>query len=136
MSSTRLNFSASFPSSNVLVRNAAGEAVRSLYITNPLIKTIVEHNDYMRLRIVNCGTKVLTKQDGGRGMEPSFRILGEGLPVVLPYIEPETILEANTGVLRTLLSVYYPLCTAFKEPFKGVAETLGTFGGYCALCRR
>ncbi|KAF7973923.1 hypothetical protein HWV62_13980 [Athelia sp. TMB] len=121
---TRLNFSASFPSSNVLVRNAAGEAVRSLYITNPLIKTIVEHNDYTRLRIVNCGTKVLTKQDGGRGMEPSFRILGEGLPVVLPYIEPETILEANTGVLRTLLSVYYPLCAAFKEPFKGVAEAL------------
>jgi multisite-specific tRNA:(cytosine-C5)-methyltransferase len=94
-------------------------------LTNEIIKTIVEHNDYTRLRIINCGTKVFTKQDGGRGVDASFRVLGEGLPVVLPYIRPETIMDCDIGILKTLLSVYYPLCAAFPEPFKGIIEAWG-----------
>jgi len=117
----------------VLVRNPEGDAVRSLYLTNGIIKTIVEHNDYTRLRIINCGTKVFTKQDGGRGMDPSFRVLGEGLPVVLPYIHPETIMDCDIGILKTLLSIYYPLCGAFPEPFKSATEALGEC--FCFMCR-
>lgn len=109
----------------MLVRNPEGDAVRSLYLTNGIIKTIVEHNDYARLRIINCGTKVFTKQDGGRGMDASFRVLGEGLPVVLPYIDPESIIECDIGILKTLLSIYYPLCAAFPEPFRSVVEAWG-----------
>lgn len=45
--------------------------------------------------------------------------------MVLPYIEPETIMEADLGVLKTLLTVYYPLCAAFKDPFKSKFEGLG-----------
>jgi multisite-specific tRNA:(cytosine-C5)-methyltransferase len=124
---TRLNLNADFPASNVLVRNPEGDAVRSLYLTNRIIKTIVEHNDYTRLRIINCGTKVFTKQDGGRGMEASFRVLGEGLPVVFPYIDPETIMDCDIGILKTLISVYYPLCVAFPEPFKSAVEARGEY---------
>jgi multisite-specific tRNA:(cytosine-C5)-methyltransferase len=109
----------------VLVRNPEGDAVRSLYLTNSILKTIVEHNDYTRLRIINCGTKVFTKQDGGKGMDSSFRVLGEGLPVVLPYIDPDTIMDCDIGILRTLLSVYYPLCATFPEPFKSTVEARG-----------
>jgi multisite-specific tRNA:(cytosine-C5)-methyltransferase len=101
----RLNLNVDFPASNVLVRNPEGDAVRSLYLTNGIIKAIVEHNDYTRLRIINCGTKVFTKQDGGSGMDPSFRVLGEGLSVVLPYIHPDTILDSEIGVLKKLLSI-------------------------------
>lgn len=134
LSRTRLNLNSSFPASNMLVRNPEGDAVRSLYMTNEIIKAIVEHNDFTRLRIVNCGTKVFTKQDGGRGMESSFRVLGEGLPVVLPYIHPETIMAGNIAILKTLISIYYPLCSAFPEPFKGEVERRGSsiiaFFGY------
>lgn len=122
----RLNLNDNFPSSNALVRNPTGDAVRSLYLTNSLIKTILEHNDYTRLRIVNAGTKVFTKQEGGRGMEPSFRVLGEGLPVVLPFIDPATILDGDIVVLKTLIGTYYPLCAAFGEPFKSAVEARGT----------
>jgi multisite-specific tRNA:(cytosine-C5)-methyltransferase len=133
MCRTRLNLNADFPASKVLVRNPDGDAVRSLYLTNGIIKTIVEHNDYTRLRIINCGTKVFTKQDGGRGMDASFRVLGEGLPVVLPYIRPETIMDCDIGILKTLLSVYYPLCGTFPEPFKTAIEARGKFCGF--FCR-
>lgn len=59
-------------------------------------------------------------------MEPSFRVLGEGLPVVLPYIDPATILVGDIVVLKTLLGTYYPLCSAFAEPFKSAVEARGT----------
>ena len=85
----------------------------------------MQHNDYARLRIINSGTKVFTKQEGGRGMDASFRVLGEGLPVVLPYIDPATIMDCDIGILKTLLSVYYPLCGAFPEPFKSAVEARG-----------
>jgi len=118
----RLNLNTNFPAWNILVRNPEGDAVRSLYLTNDIIKSIVQHNDYTRLRIINCGTKVFTKQDGGRGNEASFRVLGEGLPVVLPYIDSATIMDGDIGILKTLISVYYPLCGAFPEPFKSAVE--------------
>lgn len=58
-------------------------------------------------------------------MDASFRVLGEGLPVVLPYIDPTTILDGDIEILKTLISVYYPLCGTFPEPFKSVIETRG-----------
>jgi multisite-specific tRNA:(cytosine-C5)-methyltransferase len=121
----QLNLDTHFPASNVLVRNPEGDAVRSLYLTNDVIKAIVQNNDYARLRIINSGTKVFTKQEGGRGIDASFRVLGEGLPVVLPYIDPTTILDGDIEILKTLISVYYPLCGTFPEPFKSVIEARG-----------
>ncbi|KAI9511664.1 S-adenosyl-L-methionine-dependent methyltransferase [Russula earlei] len=101
-----------FPSSNLLVRNPAGEPTRSLYLTNDI------------------GTKIFMRQesgfgrrDGGDGEDgaervPRFRVLSEGLPVVLPYIKPETILDADVPALRVLLETYYPLLSSFGEAFR------------------
>ncbi|KAK7037524.1 tRNA (cytosine-5-)-methyltransferase ncl1 [Paramarasmius palmivorus] len=49
-----------------------------------------------------------------------YRILGEGLPVVLPYVEPSRIIEASLGTLRTLVESYYPLLESFEESFHSV----------------
>ncbi|KII91119.1 hypothetical protein PLICRDRAFT_105153 [Plicaturopsis crispa FD-325 SS-3] len=120
-----LNLTADFPAHNVLVRNPTGDAVRSLYLTNDLVKRVVQSNDYARLRLMTCGTKVFAKQDPGKTADAQvaqFRTLGEGLPVVLPYIRPETIVEADGPALRTLLQMYYPLCEGFAQPFRGVIE--------------
>ncbi|KAG6331309.1 hypothetical protein ID866_7782 [Astraeus odoratus] len=107
----QLNLASSFPSSTVLVRNPAGEPVRSLYLTNSLVKSVVLANDYTRMRLMASGTKVITKQEAARGMDTQYRVLGEGLPVVLPYIDPEMIMQADLGTLKTLLQTYYPLCS-------------------------
>jgi multisite-specific tRNA:(cytosine-C5)-methyltransferase len=119
----RLNLTPGFPSSNVLVRNPEGDAVRSLYLTNDIVKTIVLHNDYNRLRLTACGTKVFAKQEAGKGIEAQFRVLGEGLPVVLPYIDPESIMTADVSALKTLTQASYPLCASFNGPFRADIES-------------
>lgn len=118
----RLSLNSEFPSSNVLVRNPRGDAVRSLYLTNDLVKAVVENNEYTRIRLMAAGTKVFTKQDAAKGVEPQFRILGEGLPVVLTYVDPSTIITADLTSLKTLVQSYYPLCSSFTTPFRFIVE--------------
>ena len=119
-----------FPSSNLLVRNPAGEPARSLYLTNDLVRAVLSANDYKRIRVMTAGTKIFTRQEGGFGRAGGssgddgdekisrFRLLSEGLPIVLPYIKPEIILDAGIPALRRLLEKYYPLLSAFDEAFQ------------------
>jgi multisite-specific tRNA:(cytosine-C5)-methyltransferase len=120
--SERLNLTLEFPSSNVLVRNPEGDAVRSLYLANDIVKTVIQHNDYNRIRLTAAGTKVFAKQEAGKGTDAQFRVLGEGLPVVLPYTDPATVITADTATLKTLIQSYYPLSATFGEPFRGAVE--------------
>lgn len=85
------------------------------------------------MRLMTAGTKVVTKQDAGRGMDAQFRVFGEGLPVVLPYVEPETIMTADVRALRLVLQTYYPLCASFEEPFRSAIEARGE---QCVMCER
>ncbi|KIK68078.1 hypothetical protein GYMLUDRAFT_155330 [Collybiopsis luxurians FD-317 M1] len=121
---TRLGLTSEFPSSNVLVRNPEGDVVRSMYLTNDLIKQIIFANDFTKIRLTAAGTKVFTKQEGGKGAEAQYRILGEGLPVVLPYTNPDSIIAGNMIVLRNLVMSHYPLCASFEESFRPILENL------------
>ena len=56
-----------FPTSNVLVRNPDGETARVLYISNDIVKTIIQNNSYERLRLTAAGTKIFAKQEAGKG---------------------------------------------------------------------
>jgi len=101
--------------------------VRSLYLANDVVKAVIENNEYTRIRLMTAGTKVFTKQDAGKGAQPQFRILAEGLPVVLTYIDPSTIITADLTSLKTLVQSYYPLCSSFTEPFKVISEAQCNF---------
>ena len=119
-----------FPSSNILVRNPAGEPARSLYLTNDLARAVLSANDYKRIRIMTAGTKIFMRQESGFGRRefggedsterivPRFRLLSEGLPVVLPYIKPDTIIDTDIPALHRLLETYYPLLDGFGEGFQ------------------
>ncbi|KAF8826802.1 hypothetical protein HHX47_DHR5000913 [Lentinula edodes] len=122
---SRLRLTSEFPSSNVLVRNPEGDVVRSMYLTNDLIKQIILANDFTKIRLTAAGTKVFTKQEGGKGVEAQYRILGEGLPVVLPYTDPTSIVNGNMSVLKHLVMSHYPLCTSFEESFRPILNNLG-----------
>lgn len=118
----KLNIDSSFPSRNLLVRNPSGEAARSMYLTNDLVRKIIESNDYMKLRLVTAGTKIFGRQEG-KTAGSSFRVLGDGIPVVMPYIADEHIVAADVEVLRVLMEGYYPLLSAFNEEFRKTLET-------------
>ncbi|PPR07386.1 hypothetical protein CVT26_013702 [Gymnopilus dilepis] len=122
----RLHITKDFPSSNVLVRNPEGEAARSLYLANDLVKTVIESNNYERIRLTAAGTKVFAKQEAGKGAEAQFRVLGEGLPVIIPFIDPAHIIVGDTASLKTLVESHYPLCSSFVEPFRSLVEARPT----------
>jgi len=118
----KLNIDSSFPARNLLVRNPTGEAARSMYLTNNLVRKIIENNDYMKLRLVTAGTKIFGRQEG-KSAGSSFRVLGDGIPVVMPYIADEHIVAADIEVLRILMEGYYPLLSAFNQEFRKTLET-------------
>jgi multisite-specific tRNA:(cytosine-C5)-methyltransferase len=118
----KLNINSSFPAQNLLVRNPSGEAARSMYITNDLVRKVIENNDYTKVRLVTAGTKIFGRQEG-KIAGSSFRVLGDGIPVVMPYIADEHIVTADIEVLRVLMEGYYPLLSAFDQEFRKTLET-------------
>lgn len=118
----KLNIDSTFPARNLLVRNPSGEAARSMYLTNDLVRKIIETNDYTKLRLVTAGTKIFGRQEG-KTAGSSFRVLGDGIPVVMPYIADEHIVTGDVEVLRVLMEGYYPLLSAFNEEFRKTLET-------------
>ena len=83
------------------------------------------NNDYNRIRLTSAGTKVFSRQESGKNIDPQFRVLGEGLPVILPFVDPLSIISGDMAVLKTLLQSYYPLCSEFEEPFKSCITAQG-----------
>ena len=65
------------------------------------------------MRLITAGTMVISRQETGWGMDAQFRILGEGLPVVLPCLEPGATMTAEVGVLRVVSQTCYPSCAFF-----------------------
>ena len=129
--SSNLHLKDDFPATNIFVRNPEGEAVRSLYMTNDIVKSIVQSNDYSKIRLMTCGTKVMGRQEGSaakrEGADPLFRVLSEGLPVMLPYIKPEFIIRADLATLKILMEAYYPVITGFPGSFRAIIEGKGSF---------
>ena len=96
-----------FPAANLLVRNPAGGGdARALYLANDHTRAILQNNDYNRLRLLTAGTKLFVRQGA------LWRVLSEALPVVMPYVKPETVLEGNLTGLKALMEAYYPLCAS------------------------
>ena len=127
--SETFDLSSNFPASNLLVRNPAGDTVRSLYMVNDIVKSIVKHNDYARIRLMTAGTKVFGKQEGAEakreGADSHFRVLSEGLPVVLPFVGPTAIVQADFAALKVFMEGYYPLISGFAEPFQSMIAAKG-----------
>ena len=97
-----------------------------MYMTNDIVKSIVQNNDYTRIRLMTCGTKVFGKQEGAEakrdGAESHFRVLSEGLPVIIPYIGPNTIIDGTVAALKVFMESYYPLFTSFPDDFRSIIE--------------
>lgn len=109
------------------MRNPEGTPVRSLYLVNDAVKSVMMKTDYTRIRLVSAGVKLFGRSEIGnikalREAEGSgkvlFRVLSEGLLALLPYVDQEKLLVGGASELRTLLEAYHPLCSSFEEQFK------------------
>jgi multisite-specific tRNA:(cytosine-C5)-methyltransferase len=55
-----------FPTQDLFVRNADPTVLRSLYLSNGLVRAVLTSNEPSRLRIISAGIKIATKQEGSQ----------------------------------------------------------------------
>lgn len=121
---------ADFPCNNIYVRNPKGSVVRSLYLVNEDVKAVMKQSDHTKIRLVSAGVKLFGKSalhsnNDEEEEHTIFRVLNEGLPALIPYLDHETLIKGDVKVLRIFLESYYPLCTTFPDEFKEQLEKLG-----------
>jgi multisite-specific tRNA:(cytosine-C5)-methyltransferase len=121
------DFSPEFPADKLFVRNADGNPLRSVYLSSDMVRTILEHNDYTRLRLISCGVKILVRQDPGKTdtYRCRWRITQDGLPVLKDYMGPARKMTGDLTALRKLCTDLYPTMEAFEDgDFKSAVKTM------------
>ncbi|KAJ2510346.1 tRNA (cytosine-5-)-methyltransferase ncl1 [Coemansia sp. RSA 1939] len=98
---------------------------RSVYYVSNSVRNILEQAG-RRLRVVNTGIKVFGR-NSVKGAGCAFRLVCEGVPLLLPHLAERYVLEASFGDLKTLLNEINPLFTALspenQERIKAVSPS-------------
>lgn len=95
-----------FPRDCLMVRNASGEPVRTIYYVAPAIKQIIELNE-SKLQFVHTGIKLFAQQkhDG----DCKWRVQSEGLELLYPYVGQHRVVEASSPeTLKYLCQESFP----------------------------
>ncbi|WWC59399.1 uncharacterized protein I303_101954 [Kwoniella dejecticola CBS 10117] len=113
----RFKFKESFQRDNLMVRNEYGDPLRTIYMTNDIVKEIIQNNDYTRLRIVSAGVKCFARQDSSQRTEIrcKWRTPMDGILEVLPHVGEGVVISATLEELRVLLEDHYPPIDSFKD---------------------
>ena len=123
------DLSETFPTSDLFVRNAAGEPIRAIYISNPLVQQVLHHNPTMRL--LNAGTRLFVKQpDPKSAATCQWRIQSDGLSLIDPFMGPRRIVNAKVDEIWELLKTgsQFPLIRDLKENLRSQIEKLENGG--------
>ncbi|XP_048464605.1 RNA cytosine C(5)-methyltransferase NSUN2 [Rhincodon typus] len=79
----------SFPKSNVLTRTHEGKK-RHLYMVSKELRNVLLHNSE-RMKVINMGIKVLSRNNDGEEFGCAFRLAQEGIYTLNPYINERII---------------------------------------------
>ncbi|ORX34458.1 S-adenosyl-L-methionine-dependent methyltransferase [Kockovaella imperatae] len=106
-----------FPKDNFLVRNEYGDPVRVLYLTNDIVKRIVQNNDFSRMRLISAGMRGFVRQDSAQRAEfyCKWRIPSESILEAVPYLGDDKIIDTDVATLRMLIEEQYPPIVKFSE---------------------
>lgn len=96
-----------FPRGNLLVRNASGQPQRSIYLTAPLVRLILEHNAWQRIRLISCGVKLFARQDNRAHADETlpckWRVVSDGTAFFRPFIGPPRLFRCSLATLKHLM---------------------------------
>ncbi|KAI5967484.1 NCL1 [Candida margitis] len=107
------DFSSTFPKDCALVRNATGEALRTIYYVSPIIKEILTVDD-QKLKLVHGGIKLFVAQRNDVGICP-WRVQTEALHTIEHYIGTKRHLTCNLELLKFLFVNAFPKVEDLKE---------------------
>ncbi|CAG8811083.1 39927_t:CDS:10, partial [Gigaspora margarita] len=103
-----------FPTDQLLVRSV-NERNKILYFVSEPVKRVLQAPDCSRLRVVNSGIKVFTRQEANEPIKCEFRFNAEGIIMIYPYVSKNRVVNFSLDDLKILLSEPTPLIDRFDE---------------------
>jgi multisite-specific tRNA:(cytosine-C5)-methyltransferase len=115
----------------MLVRNATGEPVRTIYYVAPSVKPIIALNDG-RIKFVHAGIKMFAQQKNEGACK--WRIQSEGIEAVFPYVDDKRVLRASSlETLKVLCQTSFPRWDDLEKFDVGLKEQAEKIDEGCAF---
>ncbi|KAK9389317.1 S-adenosyl-L-methionine-dependent methyltransferase [Lipomyces mesembrius] len=107
-----------FPRTSLLVRNATGEPVRTIYYVHPRLHPVISLND-TKVKFIHAGIKLFAYQKTLEGICP-WRVQSEGMAVLYRHIARKAgdsvrVVRCGLDTLETLCHVTFPKFNELKD---------------------
>uniref|UniRef100_A0A8C6M686 tRNA (cytosine(34)-C(5))-methyltransferase n=1 Tax=Nothobranchius furzeri TaxID=105023 RepID=A0A8C6M686_NOTFU len=116
------DLSPSFPKLNVLTRTHEGKK-RHLYMVSKELRNVLQNNSE-RMKVINTGVKVWSRNSDGAEFGCAFRLAQEGIYTLQPYIRSR-IISVSVEDIKVLLTQENPFLSKLEDNAHAQAKQLG-----------
>uniref|UniRef100_A0A3B4WSA8 tRNA (cytosine(34)-C(5))-methyltransferase n=1 Tax=Seriola lalandi dorsalis TaxID=1841481 RepID=A0A3B4WSA8_SERLL len=116
------DLSRDFPKLNVLTRTHEGKK-RHLYMVSKELRNVLLNNSE-RMKVINTGVKVWSRNSDGEEFGCAFRLAQEGIYTLQPYIRSR-IIRVSVEDIKVLLTQENPFLSKLEEDAHAQAKKLG-----------
>ncbi|XP_033856384.1 RNA cytosine-C(5)-methyltransferase NSUN2-like [Acipenser ruthenus] len=115
------NLTPNFPKMNVLTRTHEGKK-RNLYMVSKELRNVLLNNSE-RLKVINTGVKVWSRNNDGEQFGCAFRLAQEGIYTLYPYINAR-IITVSVEDIKVLLTQENPFLSKLEAQSHAQAKQL------------
>ncbi|KAF7657680.1 hypothetical protein LDENG_00023400 [Lucifuga dentata] len=119
---TFYDLSPDFPKLNVLTRTHEGKK-RHLYMVSKELRNVLLNNSE-RMKVINTGVKVWSRNNDGEEFGCAFRLAQEGIYTLQPYIRSRMIMVSVEDI-KVLLTQENPFLSKLEDNAHAQAKKLG-----------
>uniref|UniRef100_A0A1A7WI01 tRNA (cytosine(34)-C(5))-methyltransferase n=1 Tax=Iconisemion striatum TaxID=60296 RepID=A0A1A7WI01_9TELE len=116
------DLSPSFPKLNVLTRTHEGKK-RHLYMVSKELRNVLLNNSE-RMKVINTGVKVWSRNSDGEEFGCAFRLAQEGIYTLQPYIRSR-IIRVSVEDIKVLLTQENPFLSKLEDDAHAQAKQIG-----------
>uniref|UniRef100_A0A3B4FX11 tRNA (cytosine(34)-C(5))-methyltransferase n=1 Tax=Pundamilia nyererei TaxID=303518 RepID=A0A3B4FX11_9CICH len=117
------DLSPDFPKLNVLTRTHEGKK-RNLYMVSKELRNVLLNNSE-RMKVINTGVKVWSRNSEGEEFGCAFRLAQEGIYTLQPYIRSR-IIRVSVEDIKVLLTQENPYLSKLEDEAHAQAQKIGT----------
>ncbi|CAN6597525.1 multisite-specific tRNA:(cytosine-C(5))-methyltransferase [Trichomonascus vanleenenianus] len=122
-----------FPRDALLVRNATGDPVRTIYYIAPQLKEILQANE-ARIKFIHGGIKMFAQQKNDGNCK--WRIQNEGLHLIYPSLGSKRVVSASgLATLKELCLTPFHKFDEFKAVDAGLTEAAVAMDEGCGVLK-
>uniref|UniRef100_A0A671UYP0 tRNA (cytosine(34)-C(5))-methyltransferase n=1 Tax=Sparus aurata TaxID=8175 RepID=A0A671UYP0_SPAAU len=117
------DLSPNFPKQNVLTRTHEGKK-RHLYMVSKELRNVLLNNSE-RMKVINTGVKVWSRNSDGEEFGCAFRLAQEGIYTLQPYIRSR-IIRVSVEDIKVLLTQENPFLSKLEDDAHAQAKKIST----------